>query len=74
MVLLSADDWVSIFVFCCCCCLDEAWQPIPVSTLAWKIPWTEEPGRLQSMGRKEWDMTSDFTSLHFLHKVLLVVG
>ena len=20
------------------------------STLAWKIPWTEEPGRLQSMG------------------------
>ena len=26
------------------------WQPTPVSTLAWKIPWTEEPGRLQSMG------------------------
>ena len=23
------------------------------STLAWKIPWTEEPGGLQSMGRKE---------------------
>ena len=22
----------------------------PFSTLAWKIPWTEEPGRLQSMG------------------------
>ena len=22
------------------------------STLAWKIPWTEGPGRLQSMGRK----------------------
>ena len=21
------------------------------STLAWKIPWMEEPGRLQSMGR-----------------------
>ena len=20
------------------------------STLAWKIPWTEEPGRLQSIG------------------------
>ena len=27
------------------------------STLAWKIPWTEEPGRLQSMGCKESDMT-----------------
>ena len=23
------------------------------STLAWKIPWTEEPGRLQSMGLLE---------------------
>ena len=23
------------------------------STLAWRILWTEEPGRLQSMGRKE---------------------
>ena len=22
------------------------------STLAWKIPWTEEPGRLQSMGEQ----------------------
>ena len=25
--------------------------------LAWRIPWTEEPGRLQSMGRKGLDMT-----------------
>ena len=23
------------------------------SILAWKIPWTEEPGRLQSMGSHE---------------------
>ena len=27
------------------------------SILAWKIPWTEEPGRLQSMGSPESDMT-----------------
>ena len=27
------------------------------SILAWKIPWTEEPGRLQSMGLKESDTT-----------------
>ena len=27
------------------------------STLAWKIPWTEEPGRLQSVGSLESDMT-----------------
>ena len=25
--------------------------------LAWRIPWTEEPGRLQSIGSKESDMT-----------------
>ena len=25
------------------------------SILAWKIPWTEEPGGLQSMGSQEWD-------------------
>ena len=30
------------------------------STLAWEIPWTEEPGGLQSMGsQKELDMTSN---------------
>ena len=26
------------------------WQVAMASSLAWKIPWTEEPGRLQSMG------------------------
>ena len=25
------------------------------SILAWEIPWTEEPGRLQSMGSQESD-------------------
>ena len=25
--------------------------------LAWRIPWTEKPGRLQSMGSQELDMT-----------------
>ena len=28
------------------------------SILAWKIPWTEEPSRLQSMGSQESDMAS----------------
>ena len=27
------------------------------SILSWKIPWTEEPGRLQFMGFQESDMT-----------------
>ena len=33
------------------------------SILAWKIPWMEEPGRLQSMGLKESDTTEQ---LHLL--------
>ena len=28
----------------------EKEMPTHSSTLAWKIPWTEKPGRLQSMG------------------------
>ena len=28
----------------------EKEKAIHSSTIAWKIPWTEEPGRLQSMG------------------------
>ena len=39
-------------------------------TLAWKIPWMEEPGRLQSMGRQESDMTE---RLHF-HFSLSFIG
>ena len=45
------------------CSKEKAMAPHS-STLAWKIPWTEEPGRLQSMGslrvRHDW-----VTSLHF---------
>ena len=43
------------------------------STLAWKIPWTEEPGRLQSMGplRVRPDkatLLSVFTFMHWRRK------
>ena len=31
------------------------------STLAWKFPWMEEPGRLQSMGWLSWTRLSDCT-------------
>ena len=54
------------------------------STLAWKIPWVEEPGRLQSMGslrvRHDWATSlSLFTFLHWRRKwqptpVFLPVG
>ena len=40
------------------------------STLAWKIPWMEEPGRLQSMGSLELDTTE---RLHF-HFSLSCIG
>ena len=36
------------------------------STLAWKISWMEEPGKLQSMGSLSWAQLSDFTfTFHF---------
>jgi len=43
------------------------------STLAWKIPWMEEPGRLQSMGslrvRHDWaNSLSLFTFMHWRRK------
>ena len=34
------------------------------STLAWRIPWTEEPGRLQSMGLLRSD-TTEWLHFHF---------
>ena len=43
------------------------------STLAWKVPWTEEPGGLQSIGslRVEHDSATSlslFTSMHWRRK------
>ena len=38
------------------------------STLAWKIPWTEEPGRLQSLGsQRVGTRRRDFTFTFHLH-------
>ena len=48
--------------------LEKAMTPHS-STLAWKIPWTEEPGRLQSMGtRRVWhDWATSLSLLTFMH-------
>ena len=44
------------------------------STLAWKIPWTEEPGRLQSMGllrvRHNWATSLVTFHFHALEKAM----
>jgi len=48
--------------------LEKAMAPHS-STLAWKIPWTEEPGRLQSMGslRVGHDWATSLLLFTFLH-------
>ena len=48
--------------------LEEAMAPYS-STLAWKIPWTEKPGRLQSMGspRVGYDWVTSLSLFTFMH-------
>ena len=43
--------------------------------LAWRIPWIEQPGGLQSIGHKESDMTEHaHTSLLFITERLLLLN
>ena len=37
------------------------------SILAWRIPWTKEPGRLQSMRSQESDTTERLSAQHTAH-------
>ena len=43
------------------------------STLAWRIPWTEELGGLQSTGRKESDMTERLLSIFIYMSYVFLV-
>ena len=43
------------------------------STLAWKIPWMEEPGRMQSMGSRRREESDTTEQLHF-HFSLSCIG
>ena len=36
------------------------------SILAWRIPWTKEPDRVQSRGHKELDMTERLSRSEFI--------
>ena len=38
------------------------------SILAWRIPWIEEPGRLQSMGSGELDTTEQLNHQHHISR------
>ena len=42
------------------------------SILAWRIPWTEEPGRLQFMWFQESDTTGWLSLTHFSKKLALI--
>ena len=46
--------------------MEKAMAPYS-STLAWKIPWMEEPGGLQSMGLLSQTRLSDFTFTFYFH-------
>ena len=75
MVILGSKNsrlihsiWYTVWCFW----LQKAMAPHS-STLVWKIPWTEEPGRLQSMGslgvRHNWATSlSLFTFMHWRKK------
>ena len=50
-------------------CFSEKAMAPHSSTLAWKIPWMEEPGRLQSTGSRRvgHDRTTSFSLFTFMH-------
>ena len=58
----------SFFFFPLPLLLEKAMAPHS-STFAWKIPWTEKPGRLQSMGsqRVGHDLATSLSLFTFLH-------
>ena len=70
MCYIVGPCWLSILNRAVCTCPSEKAMAPHSSTLAWKIPWTEEPGRLQSIGsrrvRHDWATSlSLFTFLHW---------
>ena len=61
--------WFCLFFVCVFLCVEfstftEKAMATHSNTLAWKILWTEEPGRLQSMGLLRVD-TTDQLHFHF---------
>ena len=44
------------------------------SILAWEMPWTGEPGRLQSMGSQESDTTEQLNNNNLVQRVCVCVS
>ena len=61
--------WISLFKYAYYHISEKALAP-HFSTLAWKLPWTEEPGRLQSMGSLGvWhDWATSLSLFTFMHR------
>ena len=73
ILILNADRRVSAENGCSLAHYPEKAMATHSSTLAWKIPWMEEPGGLQSMGslrvRHDWAASlSLFTFMHWRRK------
>ena len=58
-----------MFIWYCLGCVTEKAMATHSSTLAWKIPWTEGPDRLQSMGLLEvgHDWATSLLLFTFMH-------
>ena len=50
----------------------EKGMPAHTSTLAWRIPWTEESGGLQPMGSESQTRLSNYHFQHFSKAVLSI--
>ena len=65
---VTSSSWSTFSYNIYRCHLEKAMAPHS-STLAWKIPWTEEPGGLQSMGslrvRHDWATSLSLFTFHF---------
>ena len=69
IVLYTALDVSLNFLFICLFLAIPRGMAPHSSTLAWKIPWTEEPGRLQSMGslRVGHNWATSLSLFSFMH-------
>ena len=65
----STKSCRALFMYYCASFVYEKAMAPHSSTLAWKIPWTEEPGGLQSMGslRVRHDWANSLSLLTFMH-------
>ena len=79
LLLAYSSNWESQDYFSCPSPVDHIWRgahrmpekamALHSSTLAWKIPWMEEPGGLQSMGslRVGHDWATSLSLFTFMH-------